>query len=146
MTYADSTYHRILRISTLVMAVVLVFQSGLLDDRTTGLFTSTTSYLGAAVGMSASVAPNEYNTITAELTRQQQLLAEREAAVAEREVAVSLNDSGTGGSTERTTYLLAAILFVQLLLIVLNYALDFLRNRELAQQRNVSQAGVAVGS
>lgn len=125
----SETYRRILRISTAVMAVVLVFQSGLLDDRTSDMFTETVEYLGATVGMSASVAPNEFNTITAELTKQKELLAAREAAVSEREIEIELNQGGSVGSN-RTTYLLAAFLFVQLVLIVLNYGLDYLRARE----------------
>jgi len=128
----SSTYQRILRISTVVMAFVLLFQSGLVDDRTTGLFSETTDYLAANVGMSVSVAPTEFNAITAELTKQQTLLAQREQAVAEREIAVTLNSGSSNSDTsEYTTYFLAVILFIQLVLIVLNYGLDFLRSREL---------------
>ena len=125
----SETYRRILRISAAVMAVVLMFQSGLIDERTTDLYSQTTDYLSAAVGASASVAPTELNMITAELTRQEQMLAAREEAIVEREIAVELN-SNAEGSNSRTTYLLTAILFIQLILIVLNYGLDFLRSRE----------------
>lgn len=122
-------YRRILRISTVVMAAVLLFQSGAIDNRTTALFDQTTAYLGASVGMSVSVEPNELNTMTAELTKQRQLLSAREEALTEREIAVELN-AGGGSTSERTTYLLAAVLFIQLILIVLNYGLDYLRSRE----------------
>jgi len=112
------------------MAAVLLFQSGLIDERTTNAFDGATMYLGAAVGMSASVAPNELNSITAELTRQQQLLASREQALVEREIAVQRNPDRSSDVSMRTTYFLAAILFIQLVLIILNYGLDFLRARE----------------
>ena len=125
----SETYRRILRVSTVVMSAVLLFQSGTLDERTTAMFSETTDYLSANVGMSASVVPTEYNAITAELTKQKQLLAAREEVLIEREIAVELN-SGASDSTSHTTYLLAAILFVQLVLLVLNYGLDFLRARE----------------
>jgi hypothetical protein len=125
----SETYRRILRISATVMAAVLLFQSGLIDSRTTAVFDQTTSYLGATVGMSVSVEPNEFNTFTTEIARQQQLLSEREEVLTEREIAVALN-TGDESATSRTTYLLAAVLFVQLILIVLNYSLDYLRSRE----------------
>jgi hypothetical protein len=84
------------------------------------------------VGMSASVAPTEYNTFTAEITKQQNLLAEREEQISEREIALGLN-AGEATVNQTTTYILASILFVQLLLIILNYGLDYLRSREQKQ-------------
>lgn len=126
----SQSYRRVLRVSAVVVAVVLVFQSGLASSQTPELFNGTAGYLGATVGMSASVAPNEFNTVTAELAKQRQLLAAREAAVIEREIEVGLASAQPVSNDARTTYVLAAILFVQLVLIVLNYALDFARGRE----------------
>ena len=129
---ANQNYRSFLRIASVVTAVVLVFQSGIVIDSTTGLFTETTEYLGATVGMSVSVQENELNTITAALTKQKQLLAQREAAVEEREVAVSIStgEVSSVNNESRTTYVLAAVLFVQLVLIVLNYGLDYVRVRD----------------
>ena len=135
----SETYRSLLRISTAVMAAVLMFQSGLIDALSTQLFSGATQYLGAAVGMSAAVQPTDYNSSTAELSRQQQLLAAREEAVAEREIAVQLNSNEGSSSSDRTTYLLAALLFVQLVVIVLNYGLDFLRAKE--QQSLLNRVG-----
>jgi hypothetical protein len=122
-------YRSLLRVSAVVTAVVLLFQSGLVDERTTVLFTTTTDQLSAMVGASASVAPTETNTFTAELTKQQQLLLQREEVIAEREIALGLSVDEEPVS-QMATYILATILFVQLLLIVLNYGLDYLRVRE----------------
>jgi len=129
---ANQNYRSFLRIASVVTAVVLVFQSGIVVDSTTGLFTETTEYLGATVGMSVSVQENELNTITAALTKQKQLLAQREAAVEEREIAVSIStgEVSSVNNESRTTYVLAAVLFVQLVLIVLNYGLDYVRARD----------------
>jgi len=134
----NQQYRRTLRISVVVMAAVLLFQSGLIDERSTLVFEYTTSYLVASVGATASVAPTELNTITAGLAAQKQLLSEREAALRAREVALTENRSGT----DYTTYILAAILFVQLVLLVLNYGLDYLRARE---QRLIELAHTASG-
>ena len=125
-------YRSLLRVSLVVTAIMLVFQAGLVDDRTAALFSQTTSQLSAMVGMSASVAPTEYNTFTAEITKQQNLLAEREEQISEREIALGLN-AGESTADQTTTYILASILFVQLLLIILNYGLDYLRAREQKQ-------------
>jgi hypothetical protein len=131
-------YRSLLRVSLVVTAVILVFQAGVLDDRTAALFSQTTTELSAMVGMSASVAPTEYNTFTAELTEQQNLLAEREEQIAQREIELGLNsDEPTNNQT--TTYILASILFVQLLLIILNYGLDYLRAKE--QKIPLTQSG-----
>ena len=67
--------------------------------------------------------------MTAELTRQQNLLAQREEEITEREIALGLS-AGEPVADQTTTYILAALLFVQLLLIILNYGLDYLRARE----------------
>lgn len=123
----SSSYHRVLRVSALVVAFVLLFQSGLVLESTRQLSLNTQNYLANAIGMSASVEPTELNTLTAELTAQRLALSAREAAVSEREIAVNL---AQGGSSQRSTYVLSAILFILLVLIIINYGLDFLRSRE----------------
>lgn len=122
-------YRSLLRVSLVITAFILVFQAGIMDERTAGLFSQTTRTLSATVGMSVSVAPNELNQITTELTKQQQMLAQREEAISQREIDLGLN-AGEPAPDQTTTYILASILFVQLVLIVLNYGLDYLRARE----------------
>jgi len=122
-------YRSLLRVSLVVTALILVFQAGIVDDRTATLFSQTATQLSATVGMSVSVAPTEFNEITAELTKQQNLLAQREDQIAAREIDLGLN-SGEPTANQTTTYVLASILFVQLLLIILNYGLDYLRAKE----------------
>ncbi|MCA9362606.1 hypothetical protein KC906_04475 [Candidatus Kaiserbacteria bacterium] len=125
----SSQYHRVLRVSAVVCAVVLVFQSGLLSDTTAQLAANTQQYMANVIGMSASVEPTELNQLTAELTAKQTELAARESALREREISVGLN-GGMPAANQTTTYILASVLFILLVLILLNYALDYLRSRE----------------
>ena len=124
----DTNYHRILRIAVVVCAVVVVFESGLLKASTEGMATQAHLYMANAIGMSAGVAPTELNQYTAALTQKERELEAREAAIQEREIAVGLENGAT--TSDRTLYLLSAILFILLVLIVLNYVLDYLRIRE----------------
>lgn len=122
-------YHSLLRISSLTLALVLLFDSGIVTPFTKELSDNTGSYLASAIGMSASVTPTELNSITADLTAQQQRLNEREAALSEREIAVGLNAGSTNaaGGLDLSTFILSVILFILLVLILLNYLLDYLR-------------------
>lgn len=130
----NSTYHRILRISSLVCALVLIFESGLISKSTAVIASNTHSYLANAVGMSASVQPTEINLITAELSKKERELASRELALREREISVEI--SGGGGS-DTATFMLAGILFILLVLILLNYILDYLRLKEARETQTV---------
>jgi hypothetical protein len=123
-----SNYHKILRISLLVCAVALVFESGIVSKSTAQISQGTYAYLANAIGMSAAVKPTELNQYTAELTAKERELAAREAALREREIAVDLSTGSSNPSN--TTYVLAGILFILLVLILLNYSLDYLRARE----------------
>jgi hypothetical protein len=123
-------YRSLLRVSVVVTAIVLLFQSGLVDDRTTVVFLDTTENLQAMVGLSVSVAPTEINSFTAELTKRQQLLNAREETIASRENELGLTGGSAQNNTETTTYILAAILLIQLILLILNYLLDYVRSRE----------------
>lgn len=124
----QSSYHRVLRLSAVVVAVVLVFQSGLVHQSTKHLALETQNYLASVVGMSASVQPTELSLLTAQLAEREKALSEREAALNDREIAVDLQAGAIQPDT--TTYLLAGVLFILLVLIVLNYTLDYLRSRE----------------
>ncbi len=132
-----TSYHRGLRISAFVFALVLVFESGLLTDTTKSLSVNTHNYLANVVGMSASVQPTELNKFTAELSQWERDLEEREAALSAREIEVGITE-GTGEVDNQTaTYVLASILFILLVLILLNYTLDYLRARERQELRTV---------
>jgi len=61
------------------------------------------------------------------LTQRQRDLDAREAALRQREIAIGLSE---GGGTDKSTYVLAGILFILLVLILLNYTLDYLRLKE----------------
>lgn len=131
----NSLYHRALRIAAVVTTLVLVFQSGIVHEHTALVATGTQSYLANAIGVSAGVPPTELNEYTAALTAKERELAAREAALTSREITVARQQQGDVTTNDRTTYVLAAILFLLLVLIVLNYTLDFLRQRDQLQTR-----------
>lgn len=112
----------------MVCAIALVFESGILSESTAKISMDTHAYLANAIGMSASVEPTELNRYTAKLTSMERDLEAREAALREREIAVDLSSGSSNNDT--ATYVLASILFILLVLILLNYALDYLRIRE----------------
>lgn len=85
--------------------------------------------------MYAAVQPTELNTLTAELTAQKQMLDAREAALREREINIDFG----GGAVDRSTYIISGLLFIVLVLLVLNYTLDYLRLRELQALRAAKQ-------
>lgn len=131
----DNLYHKSLRVSSAVVALVLLFDSGVLHPLTNQLSGNTQQYVASVIGVGAAVEPTELNTLTAELTRQRQDLSEREARVSEREIVVGLNNEpirATQGD-DLSTYILSTLLFIILVLIVLNYALDFMRERHLRE-------------
>lgn len=128
---AHSTYHSVLRIAVLVFAVVLVFDSGLLLKNTKILSTSTQQYLANAVGVYVGVAPTEVNQLTARITE-----LEGELDAKERLIAVNLSNR-SDGSMDRSTLILSVIVFILLVLIILNYILDYLRMRQIKPLQNL---------
>lgn len=121
-------YHKLLRISSVVLAVALVFQSGLFSSTTAIMATQTQSYLANSVGVFVGVEPTELNTITAGLTEQKLALDARENELRQREIAVGIDQGGA--TRDMTTFIMGLILFIVVLLLVLNYTLDYLRYRE----------------
>jgi hypothetical protein len=122
------TYHKILRTLGVVVALVLLFDSGVLNETTKDLSRATQLHIATVVGVSASVQENEYNAFTAAITERQRELDAREAALAAREIDARARDT-TPFDSEVSTYILSVILFVLLVLIVLNYVLDWVRAR-----------------
>ncbi len=125
----NSLYHSALRISILVSAVALLFVSGLVSDVTSQLSEDTRLYLSSVVGASASVEPTELNTYTAQLTSKERDLEAREMALLDREINVGISN-GVISNTSVSTYVLSGVLFILLVLILLNYTLDYLRIKE----------------
>ena len=136
-----SLYHRCLRVAGVILAGVLLFDSGLLIPVTRELSDQTGKHVASVIGVGAAVEPTELNTLTAELTKQKQALDKREAALSEREIAVGLSsDVSPANQSGFSTYILSALLFVIVLLLILNYVMDFLREqhlRALAQPQSV---------
>lgn len=80
--------------------------------------------IGAAVGASAGVLPNEYNTLAQSLLKKESEVNQKEAALAVRE-AVAMQQGG-----EKDTKLVFVVLSVGislLILILLNFYLDWRR-------------------
>ncbi len=124
-----SKYHKVLRVSAVVCTMMLLFESGLVHDSTRKLSIGTHEYLANAVGATASIDPTELNSLTAELTAQKLALQQRETSLREREIEIGLLPGES--ANQKTTYTLAGVLFLLLILIVLNYTLDYLRLREM---------------
>lgn len=122
-------YHRFLRVSLLVMTAVLVFDSGILFPATKQLSDNTILYL-ASVGSSvgASVPPNEINSLSAQIAEQQKVLDQREADLNEREIKARV--FGEKNETDYSLYSISAILFIIIVLLMINYTLDFRRVRK----------------
>ena len=121
-------YHKLLRISAVVLAVALVFQSGLASNTTAIMTTQTQSYLANSVGVFVGVEPTEQNTITAGLTAKGLALDAREQDLKQREIAVGIEQGGA--TRDMTTFVMGLVLFIVTLLLVLNYSLDYLRYRD----------------
>jgi hypothetical protein len=117
-----SAYHRTLRSSAVVVAVLFAFASGAVVPDTRVLTISTERYLANVVGVGASVPQNEFNTLATELAQRSDELEQREREIdARARTQVFANPI--------TMYTLIAILVLQLILIVTNYALDYRRAR-----------------
>ena len=127
-------YHRILRTAAVITAFILMFESGVIVPRTAVLSLMTEQYLIAnVVSMTASVAPNEDNTLAAQLKARGQELDQRE-----REIDARAQDAAVV-STSWLTYILSAALVGQTVLILLNYFFDYRRaKRSVTQSRTVS--------
>jgi len=123
----DSIYHQLLRVSSVVICLSLVMISGILYPATREISSLMIYQMASAIGVTVGVTPNELNVITAQLTEKERQLAVREASLREREIAVLIPQ---GANSERSTYILATLLFIILLLILLNYVLDFYRARQ----------------
>jgi hypothetical protein len=86
-----------------------------------------TRQLGAAIGASAGVLPNEYNTLAQALLKKEAEVNQKEAALSEREAAVLRQ------GREKDTTLVFIVLSVGVLLlflILLNFYLDWRRNHK----------------
>jgi hypothetical protein len=121
--YTPSLYHRVLRTSAVVTTLILAFESGVVVPRTAVFSLATEQYLANVVSMTASVAPNEVNTLAADLKKKSDELNARE-----REINARAQDT-TIVSTSSFTYVLIAILVGQTVLILLNYFFDYRRGK-----------------
>ena len=132
-----SIYHRFLRVSLLVMTAVLIFDSGVFSPATKQLSDNTIVYL-ASVGSSvgASVAPNEINSLSAQIAEQQKELDRREAELKEREIKA--RGFGSENSTDYSIYIISGILFIIIVLLMINYILDFRRVRRFRYENKVA--------
>ncbi len=114
-----------------VWALLLVFSSGVFIPYSSGVAHDFVGYMtGNVVGVGASVEPNELNVITAALTSRETELDRREAALTQREIGSPV-DRSVPEQQSYIAYINAAILFILLLLIILNYTLDYMRARQL---------------
>ncbi len=127
MSMRHTPYHATLRVSAALVALGLLFVSGVVNQTTALIAEDAAQNIATAIGMSLGVTPNELNQITAVLTEREQQLNQRETAIRDREIELGLAAGSSG--TDTSTYILSAILFILLLMIVFNYILDFSRNQ-----------------
>lgn len=124
-------YHKLLRVSAVVLALVLLFDGGYIVPEARLLSKNVQNYVASVISVGVSVKPTELNTVTAELAKRNQELDEREAVLTERELAVNLaTEPSPARGSDISTYVLSTILFILVVLIVLNYILDYLREKE----------------
>lgn len=135
-------YHSVLRVSAVLCCAVLLFVGGFIDPATKQMSEVTGGYLMSAVGASASVESTTLNLMTAALTEQRVALEARESALEERELALGLGSVTAERSTDFSSFILSVFLFILLVLIVLNYLLDFLRVSPYATTNSQSDARV----
>ena len=126
-----STYHKVLRVSVAVLTCVVLFQSGIVHPITAQLSGQTARYMANAVGVTVGVAPTELNQITADITKREVALAAREKDVQAREINVGIAPGGAMITQSTMTFVLATAVFILLVLMILNYILDFMRARRL---------------
>lgn len=123
-----SRIRSVLRVGMVVAAFILVFDGGFLSPITEQLSNTTYTYLAAAgASISASVPENEFNTLTADIAAEQLRLAAREQALNEREIAARAYESER--DTDYSTYVLSLLLFIIVVLLLLNYVMDWQRAR-----------------
>ncbi len=129
-----SRYHKFLRVSAVLFAMMLVFDSGFLSPFTKELSNNTIYYVAnLGSGVKVTVPPNEVNTLTAQIAEQQRELDAREASLAEREIQA--REYNEVQETDYSTYVLSLILFILTLLIVTNYILDWNRLRQMRYEK-----------
>jgi len=121
----NSLYHSFLKIAVCVFALTLVFDSGFAIPATEGMSSLTQQHLASVVGVTLGVAPNDVNVLTTRITE-----LETELEAKERLIAVNLQDANSAGSFDVSTFVLSIIVFILLVLIVLNYALDYVRQKK----------------
>ena len=121
----NSLYHSFLKIAVCVFAFVLVFDGGLALPATESMSSLTQQHLASVVGVTLGVAPNEMNQLTTRITE-----LETELEAKERLIAVNLQNTNSDGSLDVSTFVLSIIVFILLVLIVLNYALDYIRQKK----------------
>jgi hypothetical protein len=123
-----SRYHKFLRTTMVVTALVLLFDGGFVSPVSKYFSDVTIVYLAnVGSGVFASVEPNEYNELAAQLAEQKRVLDAREASIVEREIPNRF--FGGESSVDYSTYILSIILFLQTVLIVANYVLDYVHLR-----------------
>ncbi len=119
-TYKDE--REIVRRTLVVIALVLFMYATSVSSPSVLARDAVTMVGSGAVGMYAGVEPNPYNTAAAQLAAKQNELALREATV----------NAQTGGSLTGTRVLAAASFCISLLVLILvslNYYMDFRRTR-----------------
>jgi len=112
------TYIMIIAVGVIAAGILAVY----FNSAAGGMFRQ----LGSVVGMYAGVEPNEYNLLAQQLDQRNKELDAREAELAQQEVLLKESVVSDRASIVYAT----AIGFLLLVLVVLNFYLDWKRGRE----------------
>lgn len=108
-------YHSLLRISVLLFATILIFASGIFNS-STQIITRTTTQQFASVIQTTTNQVIENN--------------KEELSIQAEDIRETKITNTSLQSIDKSIFLLSVVVFILLLLIILNYILDYLRSKE----------------
>ncbi len=134
-----SKYKISLQYGAIIAGIVLVSQLGVNNVSIGKLATSAYDNLANVASMSASVAPNQYNTLALQFDQKDKELSAREQDLMKREQNLDIKYQEAIAANKRTVlYVLGGITLLLLLLILLNFYFDVKREEDHEREAIVS--------
>ena len=118
--------------NTLLPIVVVVAWSSAVTMANNGTVPPLTGML-AQVGVVVGVAPNPYNTLNDQLDQKQLAIDQEQADLAAREAALASTTQNSSAMPSAYTWSLGIAVVVLALLVILNFYLDWRRERGSSQ-------------
>ena len=120
-----SIYHSVLRISVLVFAILLVFDSGLVSPQSNVLSISTQQYLANTISSQVGTVSVKNDEHIAIITKTDEMVSGKGNFT-----TISLSED-IPQVMNKSTLILSSIVFTLLLLILINYVVDCIRTRKM---------------